>query len=496
MAYQPVVAVVGHVDHGKSTLLNAIRKDTTAEKEAGGITQRINAYEVTHTTAEGIARRMSFIDTPGHEAFGGARACASGAADVAMLVVAADEGVKPQTIECATLLKKTKMPFVVALTKSDKPSADDERAKQSLAEHEICVEGYGGSVPCALVSAKTGAGVSELLDLVLLLADLHEKSDSVNEHAHGVVLETERSKTKGICATLIVKAGILRKEQYIVSGSVFSGIRMMEDWMGKPCVEAKCGRIARTYGWDALPKVGETFRAYKQKPEAEQAALAARAHIQKPARGDAPSETESVERVVIPLVVKADTVGSLDAVRHEIEKVESGKVAFRVLSAGLGNVGEGDLRSAASASGALILGFNVGVDAPAQKYSKATGATIRLFDIIYRLVDFLVEEVEARTPRERREEVAAQARIVKIFSEEKNTQIVGGKVLAGILATGNEFRILRRGERVGTGKVKELQHLREKIREVLVGTEFGALSVSSIPLAVSDIIEVIKIVEV
>lgn len=495
MAYQPVVAVVGHVDHGKSTLLDAIRKGNTTEKEVRGITQRIGAYEVVHKTKEGAERRVSFIDTPGHEAFGSCRACAGGAADIAILVVAVDEGVKPQTVECIKLIVAAQIPFVVALTKVDKPGANAEWAKQSLAEHEVFVEGYGGSVPCALVSATTGAGLAELLDLVLLLADLNEKPHPAEVFAHGVVLEAERSKTRGACATLVVKGGKVSKGAYLASDGSFSGIRIMEDWAGISLGEAGQGRIVRVCGWNGLPEAGALFRAYENKREAEAAVERARTEAQKPPAA-APVKTETDAHRVIPLVIRADAAGSIQALQHEIEKAGSEKVSLRIVSAGLGNINEGDLRASENAPGTLVLGFGVEADTPAQRYAKATGKAYYLFDLIYRLADFLAEEVKARTPKEMREEVAAQARILKIFSEEKNTQIVGGKVLAGTLAQGNEFRIIRRGERVGEGKVKELQKQRERIREAPEGMEFGASVAPSLSLAVSDIIEVARMVEV
>ncbi len=268
---QPVVAVVGHVDHGKSTLLDYIRKTNVAEKEAGGITQRIGAYEVLHTTAEGKERRLSFIDTPGHEAFGACRENSLCAADVGILVVAADEGAKPQTVEAFKQLTASKTPFVVAFTKTDKQNADLERAKQSLAEKEIFVEGYGGSVPFAGVSAKSGAGIGELLDLVLLLADMHEAPCDEARLGEGVVIEAERGSTTGISATLVVKNGAVRKGQALLAGEALSVVRTLEDFAGKGLAEVGCGRIARVGGWSEMPKTGDAFRAYENKKEAEKA---------------------------------------------------------------------------------------------------------------------------------------------------------------------------------------------------------------------------------
>lgn len=493
-ARQPVVAVVGHVDHGKSTLLDYICKTNVAEKEAGGITQRIGAYEVVHKTAEGKERRLSFIDTPGHEAFGACRKNSLCAADVGILVVATDEGAKPQTVEAFKQLTESKTPFVVAFTKTDKPNAGVERAKQSLAEKEIFVEGYGGSVPSASVSAKTGAGVPGLLDLVLLLADMHEAPCEPARSGEGVVIEAERGSAQGISATLIVKNGIVRKGQVLLAGEALSIIRTLGDYAGKPLVEAGCGRIVCVGGWNTLPKAGDAFRAYENKKEAEKALEVVREERARGAKKPTQHIVDAV-RVVVPLVVKADTAGSIEAIKHELAKLQSEKIEMKIIGAGLGDIGEGDLRLAGSAREAVLIGFNVGADAAATAHAKAIGIEIRLFDIIYRLSEFLADIAKARTPKEKREETTGQARIVKIFSEEKSTQVVGGKVLDGILALGDEFRIVRRSERIGTGRVKELQKFKEKIREAPVGTEFGALTASSFPLAVGDSIEVVKIVE-
>lgn len=492
---QPVVAVVGHVDHGKSTLLDYIRKTNVAEKEAGGITQRIGAYEVVHKTADGKERRLSFIDTPGHEAFGACRENSLCAADVGILVVAVDEGAKPQTVEAFKQLTASKTPFVVAFTKTDKPNADVERAKQSLAEKEIFVEGYGGSVPSACVSAKSGEGVSELLDLVLLLAEMNGAPCDAARAGEGVVIEAERGSAQGISATLIVKNGVVRKGQVLLAGEALSIIRTLTDYADKPLAEAGCGRIVRVGGWSELPKAGDAFRAYENKKEAEKALEIVREEKTHAAKKPL-KQVVGAARVVVPLVVKADTAGSIEAIKHELAKLQSEKIEMKIIGAGLGDIGEGDLRLAGSARAAVLVGFNVNADTAATQHAKAIGVEIRLFDIIYRLSESLAEIAKARTPKEKRVEVTGQARIVKIFSEEKSTQVVGGKVLGGMLALGDEFIIVRRGERIGTGRTKELQKFKEKIREAPAGTEFGALVASTFPLAVGDTIEVAKIVEV
>ncbi|MDP3661758.1 MAG: hypothetical protein Q8R17_02830, partial [bacterium] len=257
-----------------------------------------------------------------------------------------------------------------------------------------------------------------------------------------------------------------------------------------------CGRIARVGGWSELPSSGDAFCAYENKKEAERALEMRTASIaHNPKKPETPREANTT-RVVVPLVVKADTAGSIEAIKHELAKLQNEKIEMKIIGAGLGSVGEGDLRLAGSAREAVLIGFNVGADGAATQHAKAIGIPINLFDIIYRLSDFLAEIAKARTPKEKREEITGHARIVKIFSEEKSTQVVGGKVLEGVLALGDEFRIVRRGERIGTGKIKELQKFKEKIREAPVGTEFGACTASTFPLAVGDTIEVVKIMEV
>ncbi|MDZ4284995.1 MAG: GTP-binding protein, partial [Patescibacteria group bacterium] len=367
------------------------RKTNVAEKEAGGITQRIGAYEVLHKTTEGKEQRLSFIDTPGHEAFGSCRENSLCAADVGILVVAVDEGAKPQTVEAFKQLTASKTPFVVAFTKTDKQNADLERAKQSLAEKEIFVEGYGGSVPSASVSAKNGEGVGELLDLVLLLAEMHEAPCEAARAGEGVVIEAERGSAQGIAATLVVKNGTVRKGQVLLAGGALSVIRTLTDYAGKPIEEAWCGRIARVGGWSELPSSGDAFCAYENKKEAERALEMRTASIaHNPKKPETPREANTT-RVVVPLVVKADTAGSIEAIKHELAKLQNEKIEMKIIGAGLGSVGEGDLRLAGSAREAVLIGFNVGADGAATQHAKAIGIPINLFDIIYRLSDFLAE---------------------------------------------------------------------------------------------------------
>jgi translation initiation factor IF-2 len=324
---------------------------------------------------------------------------------------------------------------------------------------------------------------------------MHAKQCKNSAKTSGVVLEAHRSSSKGICATLIIKNGILKKGQTILAGTEISGMRIAEDFTGKPISEAGCGRAILVCGWSGLPRAGETFVVYENKKEAEEAA--ARSSQNTKAREHKNTKQEEGAAVIIPIVIKADTLGSIEALKHETERLESDKVKIKIASAGLGDVGENDMRLAESIKNSIVVGFNVEADSPARKRSQQSGSRkIHIFDIIYRLTEFLEDEIKKQTPKETKEEIARQARILKIFSETKQAQVVGGKVLAGTITLGNEFRIVRRGERIGTGKIKELQKMKEKIREAAEGAEFGALAAPSIPLAVGDIIEVTKIVEV
>jgi translation initiation factor IF-2 len=255
----PVVAVMGHIDHGKSTLLDYIRKTNIVETEAGGITQRISAYEVVHKTKEGQEKKITFLDTPGHEAFGAMRARGAKVADIAILVVAADDGVKPQTVDALKTILKAEIPYIVAINKIDKEGANVDRTKVSLAENEIYVEGYGGTISSVPISAKTGEGVSDLLDTVVLAAELEELTGDPSVNAEGVIIEANLDKKKGISATLVVKNGTLKSGQFVVAGSALSPVRLLENYAGKSIPEATFSSPVRIIGWNELPDVGSIF---------------------------------------------------------------------------------------------------------------------------------------------------------------------------------------------------------------------------------------------
>ncbi len=489
----PVVTIMGHIDHGKSTLLDYIRKSAVVAEEVGGITQRLSAYEAVHTDGEGRERKITFLDTPGHEAFVKMRYHSAFAADIAILIVSAEDGVKAQTMEAYKAIKESSIPFVVAINKIDRPNANIEKTKQTLTEHEIYLEGHGGAVPCVAVSAKTGTGVSELLDMVLLIADMEEFSGDPSKNAEGIVLESSVDPKKGVSATLLIKDGSLKKGMFITSGKTVAPIRALENFIGAPINEAQFSMPVRIGGFGEPPKAGDEFASHKTKKEAEKAvrtdAFAAGAFS-----GNAAQE-EKAGRVTVPIVIKADALGAVDAILHEIEKIKVEGVALKILAAGAGMITENDIRSASAGGDAIVLGFSVKPDAQAKASAERFGVVIALFDIIYKLAEWLAEELEKRRPRIEVEEKEGLAKIIRIFGGSKGSYIVGGRVEEGLLSLGDTVKILRRDFEIGRGKIIELQQQKIKSKQVNEGLEFGAKVETKQEIAPGDVLEAFVLIK-
>ncbi len=486
----PVIVVLGHVDHGKSTLLDYIRKENTTDKEAGGITQHVSAYEAQITDKSGVTHALTFLDTPGHEAFCTIRERGARAADLAVLVVSGEDGVKPQTLEALSCIKESNIPFIIAINKIDKPSANLEQTKANLAENEIYIEGYGGDIPFVACSATTGQGVSELLEMLSLMAELQDLTCDLSKPAEGIVIEAHLDQKRGTTASLVIKDGTLTQGHYVVSGVAFSPIRSIENYKGDLIEQARAGSPVRLVGWNQVPVVGELFREVANKKEAEKAASdyqPTAPHIKKPIQQ---AESEDEKRVVIPLIIRTDTVGSLDAIQHEIKKITVENVIFRILHAGVGTITESDVKTARVGKEPVIIGFNVRTDAQAKAGSERLEITIKNFDIIYRLSEWLQEEAERRRPRIEVEEEMGNAKILKVFNSEKGKFVIGGRVDAGLLKTGASLKLLRRDEEVGRGKIKGLQQQKLKADEISKGKEFGAMLELSIEPAEGDRISV------
>lgn len=500
----PIVAVLGHVDHGKSTLLDFIRKSNTVAGEAGGITQHVAAYEVTRTpisadkrspqmnadknlrqsAADGreSAKSITFIDTPGHAAFKAIRARGANVADIAILVVAADDGVKEQTLEALGSIREAGTPFIVAINKIDKPNANIEKTQAMLMENKVYLEKLGGDVPWAAISAKTGAGIEELLDLILLLAEVEGLKGDPSLPAEGFVIEAHRDPKRGIAATLIITNGTLLSGQALLAGRALAPVRIMENFAGLKIRQANISSPVILTGFDELPMVGEPFRTFTKKRDAEEARSAAMqkeraSSPSRPAQKNAGPEGESESgQFKMPIVVRADTSGSLEAVAYEVSRIGDVHARALIVLSGIGNISENDIKAAASSSPspALVVGFNVEADAMAVERARQHEIQIEKFNIIYKLVERIEEILRASAPKRIEEQIIGNTKVARQFSSRKGLHVVGGAVSDGYLAKGASVRVTRRGTVIGTGKIKSLQSNKQNVERVDAGSEFGA----------------------
>lgn len=459
----PVIAVMGHIDHGKSSLLDYIRKANIVADEAGGITQHVAAYIALHN-----GRPVTFLDTPGHEAFKALRTRGAAAADIAILVVAADEGVMPQTLDALAAIKVAAIPYIIALTKIDKNNADVERAKTSLIEHEIFIEGMGGDIAYALVSSKTGEGIPELLDLVLLAADLAELSADLGASATGFVLESTQDPKRGASATLIVKDGTLMVDGFVVAGDAFAPIRFIENFLGARILQAGPSEPVRISGFSKLPAAGSLFSIVENKKEAEALAKQnAKAFAAIPKQGVA---AEGITE--LPLIVKADVAGSVDAIVHELAKITHERAVVRIVSSGVGSVSETDVKSA-HASNATIIAFHVSTDAVANDLALRDAVSILPFSIIYELSTKVRELLVTSVPTLVTEKELGRALVLKTFSSGAKKQVLGARHVSGVLTVGNRVKILRKGEELARGSIGNLQQARIDVAEIKTEGDFG-----------------------
>ncbi|MBI4136176.1 MAG: GTP-binding protein [Candidatus Vogelbacteria bacterium] len=484
MERPPVTVVLGHIDHGKSTLLDYIRKTKIAEDEAGGITQEVKAYEITHHD-----KHITFIDTPGHEAFSSMREHGAAAADIAILVVSAEDGVKSQTLEAKIAIEKNYLPYLVAISKIDKPNANPERVKQNLLENGILLEGLGGPVPWVTISAKTGEGISELLDLLLILAEvtgLKKDDDSpASGSANGFILEARIDSKKGIVADAIVRSGTLRRGDYLTLNSECFRIRKLENFLCQDVVELSAGRPAVIYGWNAVPAAGARWHSSKDKTEGSPLQIP-KDYPQKPLAEDS-------NEIIVPLVIKTDTLGTLAAIKKEIQKLLVPSIKIQILAAGVGAITENDAKLASADRDIIVVGFNVKIEPAAKNLAVKHKITQATFDIIYKLSEWLEAELDKRRPIVETKMVLGTVKIIKLFSQTKDKQIVGGLVLDGRIAAGRSASIKRRESLLGEGEILELRERQTKINEVEKGKQFGALVRSRHFLAPGDLLEIFQI---
>lgn len=486
----PVVVVMGHVDHGKSTLLDYIRKSNIVLGEAGGITQHISAYEVNRKDDKGQMRQLTFLDTPGHEAFSKMRCRGAQAADIAILVVSAEDGMKAQTIEAYNTIIENKIPYIVAINKIDKPNANIEKTKMDLSEKGIYLEGMGGDIPFVLISAKIGTGVEELLDMIILIADLEGFTGDISQNASGIIIEAKRDPKRGISATCIIKNGTLKSGMFVATGEAIVTTRILENFLGKPIKEATFSSPIRLVGFESMPEIGNIFQSFKTKKEAEN-------YVYKLKNENIESKSESKQETfngkIIPIIIKTDVSGSIEAIEKEIKKLNSNEISFKIIGSGVGAINESDLKMGSVNKESIIVGFNTKIDNGARDLNESLKVEIQIFDIIYKLTDWLKELVENRRPRVEKMEIIGTLKVLKTFGATKGKQIVGGKVTTGKITLGSSIRILRRDFEIGTGKIAELQINKLKSKEVLEGSECGLQVETKMDISTGDVLEAFEI---
>jgi len=470
IARPPVVTVMGHIDHGKSTLLDYIRKSKVVESEAGGITQHISAYEVEHTDSNGDTRLITFLDTPGHEAFQHLRSRGSSIADLAILVVAADDGVKPQTLEALKAIQEAKIPYLVAISKIDKNNADIEKTKLSLLEHGVYLEGLGGDISFAPIDSKSGKGIPELLDLLLLAADLEELTGDPTLPASGYVIESQCDPRRGVSATLIIKDGSMKAGEYVVAGSAHAPLRIVENFLGKKISEARFSAPVNVVGFTGNPPAGAAFTTVADKKTA-----IARAQ-ENASFEDAPvacqSQEEDDPRFYLPIVLKSDVVGSIDAIKHELKKHEDEKTVIQIIHEGVGAIAEGDVKHSSSKD-TIVIGFNVNVDAAAKELAERMDVEIATFSIIYDLADWLPSAIETRRPKVRGEQELGRAKVLKSFSFTKKMQTIGCRVESGTISKNDRIIVTHSDEELGRGTVSTIKSGKADANQATEGNDYG-----------------------
>ena len=495
----PVVVIMGHIDHGKSTLLDYIRKTNVVECEVGGITQCISAYEVIHKNENGEDSKITFLDTPGHEAFSKMRERGATVADIAILVVSAEDGVKPQTIEAWKTINEIKLPCIVAINKIDKPGANIEKTKMELAENEIYLENYGGKIPCVEISAKTGTGIDNLLSLILIIAEMENWEGNIDEYASGFVIEANLSSKCGILATLIIKNGCLKNGMTVVVENCICSTRIIENFLGKIISSASFSSPIRIFGFDKMPKVGAKFKSFKNKKDAEKYIKSWQNLEVLPPKSKTSKLEETINKKIIPILLKADVSGSLEAIEKEIAKINSELNAtsaeFKIIGKGVGPISESDIKNISSGENAIVIGFNVKADKSALEVAQKRGIYISFFDIIYKMTEWLAEEMEKRRPRVETTEIKGRAKILKAFSRTKDRQIVGGKVIEGSISLGETVKIMRREFEIGKGKIVNLEKSKTKTSTVEEGIEFGSMVESKIEIVAGDVLESFSITQ-
>ncbi|HET9591232.1 MAG TPA: translation initiation factor IF-2 [Anaerolineales bacterium] len=470
----PVVTILGHVDHGKTSLLDAIRQTEVAAGEAGGITQHIGAYQV-----EKKGRLITFLDTPGHAAFTQMRARGAQGADIVVLVVAADDGVMPQTREAIAHAKAARVPIMVALNKIDKANANPDLVKQQLAEQELVPDEWGGNTMIIPVSAKLKQGIDDLLEGILLVADSTEIKANPAGKVIGTVIEAEVDKSKGVLATLLIQNGTLKSGDIVVAGTSHGKLRALSDFRGKPVQKAGPSMPVAVMGLSDVPSAGDVFEVVGSEREAR-AIVAVRAEAaktqaqakKKVSLEDLFASVQSGEARELNLIVKADVQGSLDPIVSELNKLGEGEIGIKILYSETGNIGENDVMLA-SASHAIIIGFNVQADVSARRMAEKEGVDIRLYEIIYRMTEDIEKALKGMLEPEVKEKILGRAQVLAVFAASKFGKVAGCRVTDGELRRNAKVRLFRGTDLIYEGDMGSLRIGKEDVREVRQGYECG-----------------------
>lgn len=486
----PVVTIMGHVDHGKTSLLDMIRKTKVAAGEAGGITQHIGAYQV-----EVNGKKITFLDTPGHEAFTAMRARGAQVTHIAIIVIAADDGVMPQTREAISHAQAAKVPIIIALNKIDKANANPDHVKQQLAEMGIIIEEYGGDVICVPVSARKGTGIDDLLEMILLVAELQEIKANPNRPATGVIIEARLEKNTGPIATVLVQQGTLKMGDNIVVGALSGKVRAMFNDRGKRIQKAPPSTPVSIMGLPEVPQAGDRLEVVADERTAKQRALQV---VEQRRSENVPLGQVSLDTLYMQMqegqtkelnvVLKCDVQGSAEAIKNALSKLGEENIKVRLIHEGIGNISETDVHLAA-ASGAVIIGFNVKADGAAQRQAQKEGVEIRFYNVIYQLTDDIQAALTGMLEPTLREVIEGHAEVLQTFKAGKTTVIAGCRITDGKITRSAQARILRKNTRVYEGKIASLRRGKDDVREVATGYECGIVLEDFTEFEVGDIIE-------
>lgn len=479
----PVVVVMGHVDHGKTKLLDAIRSTNVVDEEAGGITQHIGAYQI-----EDKGKSITFLDTPGHEAFKAMRSRGGQIADVAILLVAADDGIQPQTLESIAVIQKEKLPFVVAINKIDKENADVQRVKQELAEINLATEDWGGKTIIQEISAKQKIGITELLDMILLVADMAELKADHQGPAVGTIIESHVDTSAGPVATILVQAGKLKIGDMFMVGNVPGKIKILQNWKGQNVKQAGPSMPVKILGLKQLPVIGEILEVITDKKEFKAKLKQANSYVKTSPTTTKGSEDDNQDMVRLNLIIKSDVLGSAEAIEQSLAKIKVPDTEIKVIKKGLGQITETDILNAESAK-ALVIGFHIKENKNIQSLANDKEVTVLYFDIIYKLL----EDVEARLKNLKGKKTIhkflGKLEVLAIFKTTKDGMIVGGKVIKGKITKNCKIKVLKNNEVETIGELTNLQAGKEDLNEVVAGNEAGIDYKGQPIIEVGDILE-------